>query len=214
MIVAVRPPEQRFLVDGVCWTTYQTVGKAFADRPALRMTYDQGALELMTTSPEHEIYKKRLGRFFEIMAEEFHKPFATAGNMTFQKEDLDRGFEADDCFWITHEPHMRGKRTWDSKLDPPPDVTLEIEVSRSALDRLGICAAFRIPEVWCFDGQTLRVLRLRADGSYEQVETSGFFPGIRLDDLLPFLQALDTQDVLTVTRAFRQWLREQLGKST
>jgi hypothetical protein len=29
--------------------------------------------------------------------------------MTFQREDLERGFEPDECFWIANEAHMRGR---------------------------------------------------------------------------------------------------------
>src|SRR5262249_46304873 len=117
---------QCLVLDGVAWQSYLAIGRALADRPGLRLTFDRGSLELMTTSPKHEIYKKHLARFIEIMAEELNKPFTTAGNMTFQKEELERGLEADDCFWFAHEEAMRGKLTWDPKTDPPPDLGLEI----------------------------------------------------------------------------------------
>src|SRR5262249_41060948 len=124
--------EQRFMLTGIDWQTYQVMGKLLADRPGLRITYERGTLEFMTTSPKHEIYKKHFSRFIEIMAEECEKPYTSAGSMTFQKEEIERGLEADDCFWIDHEPQMRGKLTWDPDTDPPPDLALEIEVSRSA----------------------------------------------------------------------------------
>ncbi len=161
----------------------------------------------MTTSRRHELYKKHLARFIEIMAEELNRPFDTAGNMTFQKETLARGLEADDCFWFEHEAAMRGKLTWDANADPPPDLGLEIEVSRSVLNRMGIYAALRVPEVWRFDGQSLKVHRLQADGSYQQQAGSQIFPGIPLDELVRFVNLAQTTDLLSVIRAFRQWIR-------
>src|SRR5215831_16447807 len=92
--------EQRLLLDGVDWQSYLAIGRALVDQPALRLTYERGSLELMTPSPRHEIYKKHLARFIEILAEEQNRPFATAGSMTFQNEELGRGLEADDCFWF------------------------------------------------------------------------------------------------------------------
>ncbi len=110
----------------------------------------------MTLSPEHEIYKKRLGRLVEALAEECNLPIATAGEMTFQREELERGLEPDDCFWTVHERHMRALLEWNPKRDPPPDLVIEIEISRSALNRMGIYSALRVPEVWRCDGATLR----------------------------------------------------------
>jgi Uma2 family endonuclease len=205
--------EQRFLLHGICWSSYIAIGEALLDRPALRLTYDRGALEFMTTSPRHEIYKKWLSRLIEILGEEFNHPQITAGNMTFQKEDLARGLEADDCFWIAHEVPMRGKLTWDSKSDPPPDLAVEIEVSRSALDRIGIYAALGIPEVWCFDGSTLRVLCLQADGGYGPTTQSQFFSSIPAGELARFVTLAETADNLTVVRQFRSWVRQVLGKA-
>ncbi len=42
--------EQRLLLHHVRWEDYQAVGEALRDRPALRLTYDDGNLEIMTTS--------------------------------------------------------------------------------------------------------------------------------------------------------------------
>lgn len=207
--------QQRLLLPAVDWQCYLALGRALADRPGLRLTYDRGNLEFMTTSPEHEIYKKHLTRFIEILAEEFNRPFATAGQMTFQKETLSKGLEADDCFWFEHEPAMRGKLTWDARIDPPPDLGLEIEISRSVLDRLGMYAALRIGEIWCFDGRAVRIQRLQADGSYQQADASQVFPSLPVAEVARFLEMARTMDVLSVIRAFRQWVRTIVqGKSS
>jgi Uma2 family endonuclease len=167
----------------------------------------------MTTSRRHEKYKHWLGRFLETIAEEANVPIEPGGNMTFQREDLARGLEGDQCYWIAHEPQVRGKLTWDPESDPPPDLALEIEISRSALDRLSIYAALKVPEVWCFDGQTLRVYLLQADGTYQQAENSLAFPMIPPSEIIPFLHRCESEDYLSVVRAFRLWVREQLAKS-
>src|SRR5438067_2438199 len=78
--------EQRLLLHSVAWGEYVAIGNALRDRPALRLTYDRGNLELMTTSALHEWLKNRWGRLFETLAEEFGRPIAPYGNMTFQRE--------------------------------------------------------------------------------------------------------------------------------
>ena len=61
------PEIQRLILHDVSWQSYVAIGDALPNRPGLRMTYDRGSLEFMTTSPEHEIYKKRLGRLIETL---------------------------------------------------------------------------------------------------------------------------------------------------
>jgi Uma2 family endonuclease len=205
---AIRPDRgQRLVLDGVGWQSYCNIGSALADQPGMRLTYDGGRLEFMTTSPKHEIYKKHLARFIEILAEELNMPFATAGSMTFQNDEQLNGLEADDCFWVEHEPAMRGKLTWDAKAEPPPDLGLEIEITRSALNRMAIYASLRVPEIWRFDGQ-LNVHRLQADGTYRQETASGVFRGVPLEELASFLHLAESVDLLTVIRAFRDWARK------
>lgn len=205
---AVRPDrEQRLWLDGVSWQSYLAIGSALADLPGVRLTYDEGRLEFRTTSPKHEIYKKHLARFIEILAEELNMPFATAGSMTFQNDEQLKGLDADDCFWFEHEPAMRGKLTWEVIADPPPDLGLEIEVSRSALNRMAIYAVLRVPEIWRFDGQ-LHVHRLHSDGAYRQEIESGVFPSVPLHEIASFLQMAESADILTVIRAFREWARK------
>jgi Uma2 family endonuclease len=204
-------PEQRFVLLNVDWADYLAIGRALCDRANLRCTYDRGSLELMTTSPQHEKYKKWLGRLVEILAEEFNLPIESAGSTTFQREDLERGFEPDDCFWIQHERQMRGRLDWDPARDPPPDLMLEIEISRSAQKRVEIFAAFKVPEVWRFDSEALTVHVLQADGTYQISATSPTFPGIAIADLVRFAMPSDSEDSLSRIRAFRVWVQEQLA---
>jgi Uma2 family endonuclease len=202
-------PEQRLLLLNVSWEAYVTIADALPDRPYLRTTYDRGSLEFMTTSPRHEIYKKWLGRLIETLAEEYGTPWVSAGQMTFRRPELERGMEPDDCYWIAHEPQMRGRLDYDCRNDPPPDLLLEIEISRSALDRMGIFAALGIPEVWRFDAEALHIHRLQADRTYVETPESVVFPGVAAAGMRPFLHPDPARDVLTFLRAFRAWARRQ-----
>lgn len=203
---------QRLVLNNVPWQSYAAIGDALPDRPGLRMTYDRGSLEFMTLSPEHEKYKIRLGRLLEALVEECGLRVEPAGSMTMRREELERGLEPDECFWIANEPHMRARLDWDPTRDPPPDLVIEIEVSRSALDRMGIYAALRVPEVWRCDGANLRAHLLQPDGSWQASEISPTFPKIPLAGIVPFLQPSETVDYLSMIRAFRAWVREQLAR--
>src|SRR5271168_751874 len=109
------------------------------DRP-IRFTYDRGELEIMTVSPEHDRDKMWLARLFQVLTEELDIDIACYGSMTMRREDLERGMEPDQCFWVQHEPQIRGRTDIDLENDPPPDLVMEVEISRSVVARLPILA--------------------------------------------------------------------------
>jgi Uma2 family endonuclease len=203
---------QRLFLNDIAWEEYEAIGKILQDHPGLRLTFDKGKLELMTTSPEHEKYKMWLGRFIETLAEEFSFSIEPGGNMTLRREDLDRGLESDQCYWIAHEKQVRGKLTRDPAIDPPPDLVLEIEISREGQDRMSIYAALQVPEVWRFDGEFLRVFILQPERNYRHVENSPTFPGVPLVEMVRFLEAFETEDYLSVVRSFRGWVGGLIGR--
>jgi Uma2 family endonuclease len=202
--------EQHFVVHDVDWASYLAIGEIFRDRPAIRLTYDRGTLEFMTTSPDHERHKLWLGRVIDMLAEELNLPLEGAGQMTFQRSDVERGFEPDQCYWIANAGRMQDRRDWLPDRDPPPDLIIEIEVSRSARNRMGIFAAIGCPEVWRFDGETLRIEVLQADGTYVGTGRSLSFPTIAVREVVPFLHLDQPADFAIHMRAIRAWVRQQL----
>lgn len=65
------PAEQRLVLKDISWQQYDALVALFINQlPALRMTYLEGTLELITTSPEHEHLKKTIARLIEAFAEE------------------------------------------------------------------------------------------------------------------------------------------------
>jgi Uma2 family endonuclease len=188
------------------WETYVLYSDGLGPRH-VRVTYDQGEMEVMTLSSHHENDKKRLGRLVETLTEELEIDIASFGSMTFRNAELLRGLEADDCYWIENEPHVRGRKDIDLDNDPPPDVALEVEISRSSLNRMSIYAALRVPEVWRWDGETLSVHLLTTRGAYRVSKCSKAFPFLPLDDLRAFLVRNDLSETQLI-RAFRAWVRE------
>jgi Uma2 family endonuclease len=203
-------PGQSLLLNGVPWRTYLRLLRALADR-RLRITYDRGALEIMTLSPEHERFKQLLGYLILVLVEELGWNMASFGSMTFQGRKRRRGLEPDQCYWIQNEPLVRCKDTIALHRDPPPDLVVEIDISPSALDRMAIYAALRVPEVWCFDGQSLRVQLLQSDEKYRASQQSQAFPSLPLGAVLRFLQLRSTLSETEVLRQFRLWVRQRIA---
>jgi Uma2 family endonuclease len=53
-------------------------------------------------------------------------------------------------------------------IDSPPDLVLEVEYSRSAIDKLRLYAGMGVPEFWRYNGSVLRIYTL-AGGQYSEV---------------------------------------------
>lgn len=210
MSTAQVPDEQRLVLSGVSWQAYERVLRAFDDRH-LRITYDRGALEIMTLSSEHERFKHLIGLLLFTLVEELNWRLAGFGSMTFKRRRKRRGLEPDECYWIQNEPAVRGKRKIDLKIDPPPDLVVEIEWTHSALDRLSIYAALSVSEVWHYDGQRLRVQLLGPDEKYADASVSRAFPFLPLARFEEFLNKDTVFDEVELVRQFRAWARERIA---
>ena len=211
-LLADQPASQRFLLHGVDWETYCKLRDALRGRH-LHLTYDRGSLELMTLSLGHEWYGSMLGRFIETLTLELGQPLKSAGSTTLDREDLERGAEPDRCYYLEHEPLVREKDEIDLTVDPPPDLALEIDLSRSSIKRLGIYAALKIPEVWRFNGERIWVYQLTPEGEYVQVEHSRHFPFLPLPEVVSFLRRRNEMDENSLVRAFRDWVRERIARN-
>jgi Uma2 family endonuclease len=194
----------------VDWGTYRTISDALKGRH-LRLTYDRGTLELMTISPLHGKCSRLLGRLIIALTEELGLRVSGFGDMTCDREDLERGVEPDECFYLEHEPEVRDRDTIDFRTDPPPDLVAEIDITRNSRRRLVVYAALGVPEVWVYDGTALQVLRRDPQGEYQVAEQSRHFPQIPVQQLANFLARRTHTDENSLLREFRVWVRERLA---
>ena len=113
---------------------------------------------------------------------------------------------------MANEPLVRGRADLDIELDPPPDIAVEVEISTSALDRLGIYAALGVSEVWRSDGHQVMIAQLQDDGTYAPVAQSPSFPWLPLAELSRFLVASATLgETRRWIRSFRAWVRVEVA---
>jgi Uma2 family endonuclease len=190
------------------WAGYLQVLEMVGERH-LRVAYDRGKLELMPPSFGHEGDKSALGRMVEAILDDLESDAVPGGSTTFKRQALDRGFEPDECYWIANwEKAPCGRDSFDAEFHPPPDLVVEVERTRTVLNRLSVMAAFGVPEVWRWTRQQeLRVLRLTAAGEYVEVDVSPTFPHVPLEGIARYLRLREEMGQLAMLRAFRQWLR-------
>lgn len=165
------PAEQRVVLRNISWDTYESLLESHESSSAPRFTYDQGEMEIVSPSPEHERLNRRIALLVQALTEEIGIESEDLGSTTFRREDLERGFEPDSCFYIQNEEQVRGKDRIDLAVDPPPDLVIEVDITSPSINKLPIHAQLGVPEVWRYDGVKLEILRL-GDARYAEVTES------------------------------------------
>jgi len=204
------PPEQIVQLSGISWQTYETLLAEIGDRQ-IRLTYNRGHLEIMVPSPEHELYKKVMGRFVETLAEELEVRIEPLGSTTFKRPELS-GAEPDECFYIQNISAVKGKKRIDLTQDPPPDLVVEIDITSRSENTLQVYADLGVPEVWIYNGSRLRIHRLE-NGEYVEGELSLAFPSLPILEIVRFLEQAETMDYLELVKAFRNWVKSQIQQN-
>ncbi|MEO0541228.1 MAG: hypothetical protein AAFZ80_10235 [Cyanobacteria bacterium P01_A01_bin.105] len=69
----------------------------------------------MAPSPEHEYFKKVMGRMVETLAEELLVNLYPLGSTTLDREDLASGSQPDECFYLSVQKiqTVKGKKRID-----------------------------------------------------------------------------------------------------
>nr|MDF0368970.1 hypothetical protein [Nodosilinea sp. TSF1-S3] len=94
------PGENRVALRGMDWVAYCQMRSLLNERTRARLTYDRGTLEITTPSEAHEFYARLIERFIIILVVELGMRVKTLGSTTLDREDLDRGAEPDNGYYI------------------------------------------------------------------------------------------------------------------
>lgn len=176
------PPEgdvdERVVLRGVSWDRYEALlGFPGDDFPGVRVTYLEGALELMSPARSHESIKTMFARLVEAYAVEAGVDLNGYGSTTFRKRAKQRGVEPDECYCIGPMGKM-------------PDIAFEVIWSSGGLDKLAVYGGLGVPEVWLWKAGAITVHQLGPKG-YRKVKKSRFLPGVEVGALAGFLERTD-----------------------
>src|SRR5678816_773145 len=171
--IAHLPVGATLVVPDVDWESYEELLDNLSDRPAPRVSYDTGRLEIVSPLPKHESYKEILACLVRAFAEETDAPLEALGSTTWKRRKLLKGAEPDGCFYVANASRITGKEDLDLNVDPPPDIAIEIDTTRSSLSKFPIYAALGVPEMWRCDGKTVQIHLLK-DGASVKTEAGGF----------------------------------------
>jgi Uma2 family endonuclease len=201
--------ELRFVIYNVGWEGYEALRKLVGNQGP-RLYYSRGNIELMSPLLPHEGFGKRLGRMVEAIGEELAIPIRPSRSLTLRREDVDRGAEADESYYIANVARVGHLTQINLDVDPPPDLVIEVEITSGILDKLDIYARLGVPEIWRFDGEILTVLILQPDRTYATSVKSIVFPFLPMDVFVQFVLDPDYSDESRWARSFRNWVRDVL----
>ncbi len=201
-------PEAAVLtIDPFAWDDYEQLLEEMEDHPGVRITYDRGRLEIVTTSHQHEDWKEFILGLVRILCEELHLDLQSYGGTTQKRKRDLRGTEPDTCFYVANAKRVIGKKEFDI-LSPPPDVVVEVDKSNQSLHKFPIYATFGVPEIWLCDVRHTRIVmyELRA-GSYVEIPSSRSFPILTGSVLINFIKQSRDHGQMAALAAFREWTK-------
>ena len=183
-----RPIEQRFIQTGVSWESFKAIQKGFADSPSVRLFYVQGELEILATSPEHEIVKGNIGFLVEDYMLNLGLEFVATGSFSQEKEG-EASAQADESYCFGAKKFI-------------PDLAIEVVITSGGPNKLKRYQALGVQEVWFWQDSLISVHQLTSKG-YVNADGSQFVKGINLD-LVARCAAIESRP--EAVREFRQRL--------
>jgi Uma2 family endonuclease len=212
---AIRPREadQCVTLAGIGWDGYRRMLRMRGERSRPRMIYLDGDLLLMSPGHLHERDKDRFLVFVVEVAVGLGVPCRMAGSTTYRRRKKRGGVEPDQSFYLANAPRVRNKKVINLKIDPPPDLSIEVVYSNSADAAVEVSRRLGIPEVWVCTEKGLTFLVLGPDGDYVESTVSLAFPSLASGEILDWIRRpeaegeSDTDWVIHL----RRWVYETLG---
>jgi Uma2 family endonuclease len=173
------PPGSVLRIPG-SWSDFCQLRDSRGDGSIPRLRYRHGEILLMSPLPRHGREANIIADIVKTLLECQDRNYEAFTPITMELPDVG-GIEPDYCFYIDNWQAAVGKDRIDWKVDLPPDLAIEIDVTSftSELDFL----PFKVPEVWLFKKYQLKIYQLVTD-KYEISETSRYFPNISIAETI------------------------------
>jgi Uma2 family endonuclease len=201
-------PEATLTLRDISWETYEDLLEAVGEAPALRISYNEGVVQIMTISFEHEFFAECTSQLVGLVRSVLRIKILFFGRATMKKQEKLKGAKPDACFYVKSAAKIGNKIRIDLNTDPPPDIVVETDIYHDSQPKFPIYAALGVPEVWKFDGKVLTIHRLEGE-QYVEAPRSEQLPILTGEILTQFLARAQSEDQDEALRAFEDWLREQ-----
>jgi Uma2 family endonuclease len=140
-------------------------------------------LEIMSpVGRKHEVVKRTLGYLLEAYMRELGIRFYGLGGYTLEESGYASG-TPDESYSIGIEREV-------------PDIVIEIIITSGTINRKELYKPKKVPEVWFWKSNSIKIFHLNQMGEYEEVERSGFFPDLDPALLLRYIAMPDQYDAV------------------
>ena len=168
-------------IPGIDWQEFEEILQALGEKRSTRLAYSQGTLEIVAPLPKHERAIVVIADLVKLLLRKQKRPWESLRSTTFKQQGF-AGIEPDDCFYIQNYRAVIGKDRLDLAIDPPPDLAIESDLtSKTEIDAY---LAIRVPELWVYGNDQLRIQLLQNNG-YVESSISPTFPSVSIVDLVP-----------------------------
>ncbi|MEH1925367.1 Uma2 family endonuclease [Nostoc sp.] len=175
--------EKLVTVADVSWEEFKAIEAQLKDNRNVRLSYLSGILEIMSPIGEkHEEVKTTLGYLLEAYMRELGIRFYGRGGFTLEEPGYASG-TPDESYCIGSN-----KET--------PDIVIEVIVTSGTINRKELYKPKKVPEVWFWKSDQIKIFRLNGIGEYEEVHRSGFFPNLDPALLLQYIEHPDQYDAV------------------
>lgn len=155
----------------------------------IKIFYLDGCIELMITSPDHEIIVSILGALLVFYFIENGIPFIPTGSATLASKEKGSSAEADLSYYLT-KPRTEHFA---------PELAIEVVITSGRVAKLDRYQRFGVQEVWFWQDGRLSLYALQNSQS-QPVESSQLLPALDIDLLT---QCVNLQDATQAIQKFR-----------
>lgn len=169
--------ESRFIKTGVSWEDFKAIQQGFSKLPGIRLFYYRGELEILGTSPEHEIVKGNIGFLVEDHLLTTGVEFVATGSFSQERED-EAAAQADESYCFDEQK-------------PIPDLAVtissyakgnEVVITSGGPSKLRRYRALGVKEVWFWEDGVIEIHYLEGD-DYKRISRSRFLPDLNTEHL-------------------------------
>lgn len=161
--------DQRVVLYDKSWAEFEAMVALKGERRNPRLTFLDGALELMSPSRDHDGISFMLGQLIPHYCLARGIPVAGYRSWLLRARHQKTGVEPDECFIFSSTPKRERK----------PHLVIEVVWTRGGLDKLEAYRRLGIKEVWFWKDDRLTVHVLTATG-YRQRARSSLLPALDL----------------------------------
>ncbi len=131
---------------------------------------------------KHEYIKRTLSYLLEAYMRELGIRFYGRGGFTLEESGYVSG-TPDESYSINTKGEV-------------PDIVIEVIVTSGTINRKDLYKPKKVPELWFWKSDQIKIFRLNAGSEYEEVHRNGFFPNLDPALLLQYIGHPDQYDAV------------------